>query len=73
MAGTHPADAPAPLTLTATRLAARSPWMAFRIEGDGQPSPEPTGAFGGFRYGSVLEPDIMACSTVRPSDCPVSR
>lgn len=48
-----------PLVATATRLAHRSPWMRFRIEGDGQPVPEPTGAAGGFRYGSMLEPAIQ--------------
>jgi len=48
-----------PLVATARRLARRSPWMAFRIEGDGQPAPEATGAAGGFRYGSVLDPEMQ--------------
>jgi hypothetical protein len=32
--------------------------MAFRIVGDGQPVPESAGPFGGFRYGSVLDPVV---------------
>lgn len=48
-----------PLVTTATRLARRSPWMAFRIEGDGQPVPETVGPAGGFRYGSVLDPAVQ--------------
>jgi hypothetical protein len=51
-----PVRHPQPLVTTATRLARRSPWMTFRIEGDGHPVPETTGAAGGFRYGSVLDP-----------------
>ncbi|MET0773543.1 MAG: (2Fe-2S)-binding protein [Candidatus Limnocylindrales bacterium] len=33
--------------------------MAFRIDGDGRPVPAPTGAAGGFRYGSVLDPAVQ--------------
>jgi len=50
---------PQPLTATAARLARRSPWMAFRIQGQGDELLAATGAMGRFRYGSVLEPGVM--------------
>lgn len=54
-----PVETRPPFASTAARLARRSPWMAFRFVGDGQEWPASTGPYGGFRYGSVLEPGEM--------------